>query len=152
MRPLADGRAQIIRKGAFMSDGAPVALEFEFAETRRFEKRLKKLDQGVTRLLATELNKLADRWPSSRQQLRSVHRVALGGAAAGLSSSLRALRLGRGPWLVLLTVDEDPIFGLVEVTLHDIVKHDDLLPTLVGIAQSLYQQELNLAEDEIHVS
>ncbi|MDS3859819.1 hypothetical protein RIF25_03255 [Thermosynechococcaceae cyanobacterium BACA0444] len=65
--------------------------------------------------------------------------------------SLYALRVMR-KFIVILTIDEDPIFGQVIFTLFRVVKHDDFGKACQDIAQSLYQQVVHDDLDIAQVS
>lgn len=43
----------------------------------------------------------------------------------------------------ILSVDEDPIFDQTVITLRRVTRHDNLIKTLDGVAQSVYQEVLN---------
>ena len=59
----------------------------------------------------------------------------------GLRSSLFSLRVGRDIRLVL-TVDDDPVFGQTLVTLFRVVPYDELERAYRSIAQRLYRDQL----------
>jgi hypothetical protein len=59
----------------------------------------------------------------------------------GYESSLYTLKVSYQLRLIL-SVDEDPIFGQVIFTLFRVVKHDDLDKAYRGVAESLYQDLL----------
>lgn len=43
----------------------------------------------------------------------------------------------------IISIDEDPIFGVVKVIIYSICSHDNLQREINGIMQSLYQKMLN---------
>lgn len=59
----------------------------------------------------------------------------------GLGSSLYSLRVGRDLRLIL-TVDDDPVFGRTLVTLFRVVRHDELGRAYRSIARQLYRDQM----------
>ena len=59
----------------------------------------------------------------------------------GLGASLYSLRAGRD-LRIILTIDDDPLFGRTLVTLFRAVRHDDLAGAYRSIAHALYAGEL----------
>ena len=60
----------------------------------------------------------------------------------GLGSSLYSLRAGRDIRLIL-TVDDDPVFGQTLATLFRVVQHDELERAYRSIAQLLYRNQMD---------
>jgi len=60
----------------------------------------------------------------------------------GLKSSLYSLKVDREV-RIILTVDDDPLFEQIIITLMRVVRHQDLERAFRGIAESLYQKNIN---------
>jgi mRNA-degrading endonuclease RelE of RelBE toxin-antitoxin system len=59
----------------------------------------------------------------------------------GFSSSLYSLRVGRDIRLIM-TVDDDPVFGQILVTLFRVVRHDEVDRSYRLIAHLLYRNRI----------
>jgi len=57
-------------------------------------------------------------------------------------SSLYALRVNKDI-RIILTVDDDPLFDQILITLLHVVRHSNLNKVFNGIAESIYQNTLN---------
>jgi mRNA-degrading endonuclease RelE of RelBE toxin-antitoxin system len=111
--------------------------------TKSFEKDLDKLSQDEKTVIVKKINDCASLFPTQKADVyRKLRRIPLLSGLNGYESSLYTLK-GSQKLRVILTVDEDPIFGQVIFTLFRVVKHDDLDQAYQGIAESLYQEILH---------
>ncbi|MEH2358323.1 hypothetical protein [Nostoc sp.] len=108
--------------------------------TRRFEKDLAKLSEDEKATAIQKINDRASLFLTQKADVyRKLRRLPLLSDINGYESSLYTLRVFQ-KLRVILTVDEDPIFGQVIFTLFRVVKHDDLDKAYKGVAESLYQE------------
>jgi len=107
--------------------------------TKGFEKDLAGLSEDEKATAIQKINYCASLFPDRKSDLyRKVRRLPLQSELNGYESSLYTLRISQ-KLRVVLTVDEDPIFGQVIFTLFRAVKQDDLDRAYNGVAESLYQ-------------
>lgn len=114
-------------------------MELQFDITRHFEKDLGRLSTRDQNRVAASINKYAatfdvERGDSTRH-IYQLHRILL---PEGLDSSLYVLRATQ-QIRVILTIEDDPLFGRKLVTLIRVVKHDELDRAFNSITESLYQ-------------
>lgn len=118
----------------------PMTLQFDI--TRRFEKDLKRLTPKDQGRVAESIDKYASIFDTERgdptRHIYQPHKILL---PEGLDSSLYVLRANE-QIRVILTIEDDPLFGQKVVTLIRVVKHDDLDRAFNSIAESLYQHLL----------
>ncbi len=111
--------------------------------TKSFEKDLEKLSKDEKAVIVKKINDCASLFPTQKADVyRKLRRIPLLSGLNGYESSLYTLKVSQ-KLRVILTVDEDPIFGQVIFTLFRVVKHDDLDNAYRGIAESLYQEILH---------
>ncbi|MEA5523166.1 hypothetical protein [Limnoraphis robusta] len=116
--------------------------------TKRFEKNLKKLTQEEKAATVQAINDCASLFPTQKADVyrklrRSISlRLPSDLDLKGYESSLYILRVSRKRkrLIVILAVDEDPIFGQVIFTLFRVVQPDDLDKAYKSVAESLYQE------------
>jgi hypothetical protein len=107
--------------------------------TRGFEKDIDKLSEEQKAATIKKINDCASLFPIQKADVyRELHCVPLISAMNGYESSLYTLKFSYQLRLIL-SVDEDPIFGQVIFTLFRVVKHDDLDKAYKSVAESLYQ-------------
>ncbi|OYD92539.1 hypothetical protein CDG76_23770 [Nostoc sp. 'Peltigera membranacea cyanobiont' 210A] len=107
--------------------------------TRSFEKDLGSLSEDEKAAAVQKINDCASLFPTQKADVyRKLRRLPLPSDINGYESSLYTLRVSQ-KLRVILTVDEDPIFGQVIFTLFRVVKHDNLDKAYKGVAESLYQ-------------
>ena len=124
-----------------------MTMEIKFDITRPFEKDLKKLGAQDRGRVAAAIDRYAATFDTkldiSTQHVYRHQKVIM---PEGLDSSLYVLRVS--PQLrVILTIEEDPLFGQKVVTLFRVVKHDDMGRAFNSIAESLYQQTRSMEGD-----
>lgn len=114
-------------------------MELQFDTTRRFEKDLKRLSPKDQGRVAASIDKYAAMFDIEQgdptRHIYQPHKILL---PEGLDSSLYVLRATE-QIRVILTIEDDPIFGRKIVTLIRVVNHDDLDRAFNSIAESLYQ-------------
>ncbi|MEY2979149.1 MAG: hypothetical protein RLZZ435_3288 [Cyanobacteriota bacterium] len=128
------------------------AVDVLIESTKSFEKDLDKLSGDEKIAAVTKINDCASLFPNQKSDgYRKLRRIPLSLGLNGYESSLYTLKVSQ-KLRVILTVDEDPIFGQVIFTLFRVVKHDDLDKTYRGIAESLYQEILHHDRETAQVS
>jgi mRNA-degrading endonuclease RelE of RelBE toxin-antitoxin system len=114
-------------------------MELQFDITRRFEKDLKRLTPKDQDRVAASIDKYASIFDIEHgdptRHIYQPHKILL---PEGLDSSLYVLR-ATDQIRVVLTIEDDPLFGRKVVTLIRVVKHDDLERAFNSIAEALYQ-------------
>lgn len=114
--------------------------------TKKFEKDIAKLSEHEKEIAIRKINGCAELFivdkPNVYRKLKPL-RIHLNGYDSSLYTMKISLKL-----IVVLTIDEDPIFGQVIFTLFRIVKHDDLDKAYKGVVESLYQ-DMHYQEREI---
>lgn len=110
-----------------------------FHSTETFEQELQRFDAVVQEKIVHRVNEVAQAFITDRQrfaqQARKPYNIPLHN---GFDSSLYSIVVKPNVH-VILTVDEDPLFDQVIVTLLRVVKRPELYNTYTSIAQSLYQ-------------
>lgn len=120
--------------------------------TRSFEKDLDRLSEDEKAITVKIINDCASLFPTQRTDVyRKLRRLPLLSDLNGYESSLYTLKVSQKLRLIL-TVDEDPIFGQVIFTLFRVVKHDDLDQAYQGVAESLYQELLHPNRETAQIS
>lgn len=118
---------------------ALASMELQFDITRRFEKELKKLSKEDQRRIAVSLDRHAASFDpdhgAATMHIYQPHKLVL---PEGMDSSLYILR-ATDKLRVILTVENDPLFGRKTITLIRVVSHDELDRAYNSIAESLYQ-------------
>lgn len=126
-------------------------MEVVFDSTKNFEKQIKKLPPKDRDLVVKKLNHYAKNLPVNKEEFfkhaHSIKHFLPRFSIRGEKSSLYVLRV-TADQRIILTVDDDPIFGKIIVTLFAIVRHDDIERSLKGIVESLYRRDQNLPSDE----
>ena len=111
--------------------------------TRSFEKDIAKLSVDEKAAAIQKINDCASLFPTQKADVyRKLRRRCLSSNLNGYESSLYTLRVSQ-KLIVILAVDEDPIFEQVIFTLFRAVKHDELDRAYQGVAESLYQELLH---------
>lgn len=113
-----------------------------FESTKKFEKDIAELPKREAERVISRLNQncsLLKQEPAAFY--RTVHRPIIPQLTNGMESTLYSMRVGRDI-RILLTIDEDPLFDQVIVTLLRLVRHKDLEKAFKSIAESLYQSAL----------
>jgi len=114
--------------------------------TKRFEKDIAKLSEREKETAIRKINGCAELFiidkPNVYRKLKPL-RIHLNSYDSSLYTMKISLKL-----IVVLTIDEDPIFGQVILTLFRLVTHDDFNNAYQGVVESLYQ-DMHHQEREI---
>jgi len=117
-------------------------MKLVFEVNDKFEKDLKRLGPPHHRMIVDKINAICSLLKyEPKVFFQHVYRPLIPHLAKGFKSSMYVLRADRDI-RVILTVDEDPIFEQIIVTLMRVVRHNDLDKAFRGIAEALYQQDL----------
>lgn len=105
--------------------------------TSRFEQDLSSMSKGEKDLAIQKINDCAALFPEHKSNAyRKLRRLPLN--ISGYDSSLYTMRISPDS-RIILTVDEDPIFGQVIFTLFRIANRDDFNKAYQGVVESLYK-------------
>jgi len=122
-------------------------MELVYNITKAFEKNLRRFSPKDKAKITSRINRLGEFYlehPGSFHS--SVYQPFNVSLLHGLDSSLFTLRVDH-KIRVLLTIDEDPLFDQLLITLFRVIKHGELGKAYASIAESLYQAQLtDLAE------
>jgi mRNA-degrading endonuclease RelE of RelBE toxin-antitoxin system len=126
-------------------------MELVFEATRDFETDLARLNETDRRSIINELNTQERFLLMEPEKFCGAaprpHKVAL---REGLESTLYVLRTGR-EFRVIMTVDDDPIFQQIVITLFRVVRHEDTVTACREVADRLYQGWFkDLSEEEAY--
>ena len=117
-------------------------MDLVYHYTKGFEYDLSQLSQATKECMAADINKygqlLLTNPPEFYQHAHQPYPIKL---VNGYESSLYTLPTG-APMNVIATVDEDPIFDQLLVTLMRAVRADEVSQAYTSVAQSLYQDWL----------
>ncbi|MDQ2808802.1 MAG: hypothetical protein M3Z04_18145 [Chloroflexota bacterium] len=113
-----------------------------FQSTKQYEEDLRRFSPSDRDTIIAKLNHRCSLLLTHKGRFREyAYKPHIFRLEGGLDSSLQVLRIN--PQIrVILTIDEDPIFDQIIITLWRMVQHDDLTKAFNGIAQSLYQQSI----------
>ncbi len=113
-------------------------MELLFESTDNFEKDLNQFNDQEKHQIVAELN---HRCATLTNGFKAFYRRAVRPLKIklknGFEPSLYSLQVNRNV-RVILTVDEDPLFEQIIITLMRVVRHQDLETAFRGIAESLY--------------
>jgi len=120
--------------------------------TNAFEKDLAQLSDSDKRIAIQKINDCAKLFPIQKADVyRKLRRLPLPTVLNGYESSLYTLKISQ-KLRMILTVDEDPIFGQVIFTLFRVIKHDDFDKAHKGVSESLYQELLHQDREMVPAS
>lgn len=120
--------------------------------TKAFEKDLARLSENEKAVAIQKINDCASLFPTQKANVyRKLRRLPIASTLNDYESSLYTLRLSQ-KLRMILTVDEDPIFGQVIFTLFRVVKHDELDKAYKSVAESLYQNLLHHNREAAQIS
>jgi hypothetical protein len=120
--------------------------------TKNFEKDLSNLTEGEKERTIQEINHCADLFPTQKSDVyRQLHQPSLSSFLDGYDSSLYVLKVSEA-LNVILTIDEDPIFGQVVFTFFRAIQHDYLDKAYKSVAEDLYQDFLRQDREIAKVS
>ncbi len=105
--------------------------------TSSFEQDLASISEDEKAIAIQKINDCAALFPEHKiNAYRKLRRLALN--ISGYDSSLYAMQVSPES-RIILTVDEDPIFGQVIFTLFRIANRDDFSKAYQGVVESLYK-------------
>ncbi|MGL5075582.1 MAG: hypothetical protein ACRDBG_07025 [Waterburya sp.] len=111
--------------------------------TNGFEKDISRLSEREKTITIQKINDCTDLFATQKANVyRKLRRLPLPSDLNGYESSLYTLRISQ-KLKVILTVDEDPIFGQVIFTLFRVTKQDDFDNAYKSITEFLYQEMLH---------
>lgn len=119
-----------------------------FESTKKFEKELEKFQSKEKNRIILKLNQYSQLLESDTGDFyKHAYQPVKLKLVGDNESSLYALRVG--PDIrIIMTVDEDPLFDQVIITLLHVVRHSKLDKVFKGIAESIYQNALNSDNDK----
>lgn len=118
-------------------------MELLFESTDKFEKDLNKFSEREKSQIVEKLNcQCATLRNGFKDFYKLAGRPLKISLNNGFKSSLYSLKVNRDV-KVILTVDDDPLFEQIIITLMRVVRHRDLKKAFRGIAESLYQKNIN---------
>lgn len=108
--------------------------------TKNFEKDISELNRDDKAITVKTINDCASQFSTQRADVyRKLRRLRLPSGLNGYDSSLYTLKVSQ-KLRVILSLDEDPIFGQAIFTLFRVIERDDLDRAYQGVAESLYQE------------
>ncbi|MBW4505336.1 MAG: hypothetical protein KME64_02320 [Scytonematopsis contorta HA4267-MV1] len=111
--------------------------------TKAFEEDLAKLSEDDKAVVIKKINGCTSLFTTDKANLyKKMRHLNLPSFTNGYESSLYALGVSE-KLIVILTVDEDPIFEQVIFTLFRVSKHEDIDKAYKSVAESLYQDFLH---------
>ena len=118
-----------------------------FESTKRFEKDIHSLPKQDSRRVVAALNRYgAFVCSNPSTPYPNIYRTIIPRLKGGLDATLYSLRVDRDI-RAILTVDDDPLFSQVIITLLRVVRHGELERAYKGIPESLYQGMLEKPSD-----
>jgi hypothetical protein len=117
-------------------------VEILIESTNDFEKDLSSLTEGEKEIAIQEINHYTELFPTQKEKVYlQLHQLPLPSVLDKYDSSLYILKVSQ-TLSIILTVDEDPIFGQVVFTLFRAIQHDTLDKACKSVAEALYQDFL----------
>jgi hypothetical protein len=108
--------------------------------TSRFEQDLSSMSEGEKDIAIQKINDCAALFPEHKiNAYRKLRRLPLN--ISGYDSSLYTMQISPES-RIILTVDEDPIFGQVILTLFRVANRDDFNKAYQVVVESLYKDLL----------
>ena len=118
-------------------------MELLFESTDKFENDLNQFSDREKSQIVEKLNhRCATLKNGFTTFYRSVVRPLKIRLRNDFEASLYSLKVNRDI-RIILTVDDDPLFDQIIITLMRVVRQHDLETAFRGIAESLYQKEIN---------
>jgi hypothetical protein len=131
---------------------AVYAVDILIESTNNFEKDLSSLTEGEKERAIQEINRYAELFPTQKEKVYlQLHQLPLPSGLDEYDSSLHILKVSQ-TLSVILTVDEDPIFGQVVFTLFRAVQYGNLDQAYKSVAEALYQDFLRQDREIAKVS
>jgi hypothetical protein len=131
---------------------AVYAVDILIESTNNFEKDLSILTEGEKERAIQEINRYAELFPTQKEKVYlQLHQLPLPSGLDGYDSSLYILKVSQ-TLSVILTIDEDPVFGQVVFTLFRAIQHGNLDKAYKSVAETLYQDFLHQDREIAKVS
>lgn len=119
--------------------------------TNGFEKDIARLSESDKKIVIQKINDCADLFSTQKANVSNeLHRLPLSTGLNGYESSLYILKIFQN-LRVILTVDEDPIFGQIIFTLFRVIEDNDFDRAYKDIAASLYQDLVRQDREMVEV-
>ena len=119
--------------------------------TNGFEEDIATLSKNDRKIAIQKINDYADLFPTQKANVsHELHQLPLPTGLNGYESSLYTLNIAQN-LRVILTVDEDPIFGKVIFTLFQVIKDDEFDKAHKDTAASLYQELIHQDREMVEV-
>ena len=113
-----------------------------FESIKKFEKELSKFPQREKTQIILKLNQYSQLLNSdSREFYKHAYQPLKMNFVDGDESSLYVLQVSRDV-RIIMTIDDDPLFDQILITLLHVVRHSNLEKVFKSIAESLYQRSL----------
>ena len=120
--------------------------------TEKFENELGGLSEAERTAVVKSINECASQFPAqSADGYCKLHSLYLPLGLDGYESSLYVLEVSQKIRIVL-SIDEDPIFNHVVLTLFRAVEHDDFDAARKDVAESLYQELLHRDHEPVPIA
>lgn len=120
-------------------------MDILFESTKKFEKDLKKLTPQERERIIEKINLVGQHYLTSKSNAEHVHVYRPLKIKLEDDTTLFAIKVS--PKLrVLFTLDEDPLFDQIIMTLFRITSPEKYEKVLKGISESLYQDSLHYVE------
>jgi mRNA-degrading endonuclease YafQ of YafQ-DinJ toxin-antitoxin module len=108
-----------------------------------FDKDLERFSKSDKKSIEQSIEKLSHLFQTNQEAFyRNLNRLKKYPIFDDCELSLYTFRV-RPDIRAILSVDEDPIFEQTVITLRRVTRPDNLIKTLDGVAQSVYQEVLN---------
>jgi hypothetical protein len=131
---------------------AVYAVDILIESTNNFEKDLSSLTKGEKERAIQEINHYTELFSTQKENVYlQLHQLPLPSVLNEYDSSLYILKISQ-TLSVILTVDEDPIFGQVVFTLFRAVQYGNLDQAYKSVAEALYQDFLRQDREIAKVS
>ena len=118
-------------------------MTIRFESTKKFEKELGKFPLKEKSRIILKLNQYSQLLETKSEDFyKHAYQPVKLKLTGDDESSLYALRVNKDI-RIILTVDDDPLFDQILITLLHVVRHSNLNKVFNGIAESIYQNTLN---------
>ena len=113
-----------------------------FESTKRFEKELKRFDPKERTRIISKLNQYCQLLPDDTSGFfKHAYQPMKLQLKGNDESTLYALKVYKDI-RIIMTVDEDPLFDQIIITLLHVIRHSGLNKVFKGMAESIYQNHL----------
>ncbi|MBN1618350.1 hypothetical protein JW887_03340 [Candidatus Dojkabacteria bacterium] len=113
-------------------------MNVNFQITKKFENDLKKFGAQDKQIITESINKYCSLLPLNGKRSRQFYQPHTIELTDNLDSSLYVLKVARHI-RVILTIDEDPLFDQLMITLLRVVNTNEAEHAYTVVSQSLYQ-------------